>query len=114
MKDKITDEFKEIFSQTKKWITLEIRYAKLTAAEKCTILMGAIALALISLLIGMVILILLAWSLVDFLREFMSPSLACLSVSGVLVLVIILIVVLRNPLVINPISRFLTKLFIEK
>lgn len=114
MKEKLTDELKEIFVQSRKWLKLEIRYVKLTAAEKCTVLMSAIFLSLISLLIGMVILILLAFSLADYFQNFMSPALSCLSVSGVLVCIIVIIFLLRKPLIVNPIARLLSRLIIDK
>lgn len=114
MKEKLSGEVKDIFTQSLKWLNLEIRYIKLSAAEKLTILMASIFLMFLALLIGMVILILLAWALVDYLQYFMSPPLACLTASGALVLLVLIVVLLRRPLVFNPIARFISKLIIDK
>ncbi len=38
MKEKLTDERKELFTQGRDWVKLEVEYAKLTVAEKFTIL----------------------------------------------------------------------------
>lgn len=114
MKQNFTSDLKELATQAMRWLSLEVRYVKLTVTERATILMGTIALAFISLLIGMVILILLSFSLADWLREYMSPALSCLCVSGVLLLIVALIIALRRPLLMDPIARFLSRLINDK
>lgn len=113
MKEKLTDEIKSIFSDSKEWITLQIEYTKLTAAEKMTILGGAITLGAICLLIGVVILFVLALSLIDTFKLFMAPALACLAVSGCLIILMVILVIFKKPLILNPIAKFLTKLFLN-
>ena len=43
----------------------------------------------------------------------MSPVLACLSVSGILLLLMLVFIVFKKPLIMNPIAKFLTKLFLS-
>lgn len=112
MQEKLTDELKQVFSDSKDWVKLQIEYTKLTAAEKVTILGGAIALGAICLLIGVVILFVLALSLIDTFKMIMVPALACLSVSGILILLMVLLIIFKKPLILNPIAKFLTKLFL--
>lgn len=113
MKDKILDEFKEILSHTQNWVKLEVEYIRLTAAEKFTILLSTLILGAVCLLIGMVVLILLSLSLVDLFKLFMAPALAYLSIGGFLILLMVVVYFLRKPLLLNPIARFVTKLFCE-
>lgn len=113
-KDSLSDQIKDIISQTRTWLKLEVEYTKLTVAEKLTMLAGALVIMLVCLLIGFVVLILLSQSLVDLFRAIMSPALAHVAVSGILILLIIVIYLLRRPLLLNPISRFITKLFLDK
>lgn len=113
MKDNLTDKVKEVFADSKEWVQLQVEYAKLTAAEKMTILGGAVALGAICLLIGVVILFVLALSLIDTFKMFMSPALACLAVSGCLVVLMVLLIIFKKPLILNPIAKFLTKLFLN-
>lgn len=113
MKQNLTDELKDIFTDSKEWVKLQVEYAKLTAAEKITILGGAIALSAICLLIGVVILFVLALSLIDTFKMIMSPALACLTVSGCLIILMVLLVMFKKPLILNPIAKFLTKLFLN-
>ncbi len=114
MKDKLTDEIKDLFSQGRDWIKLEVEYAKLTLAEKFTILASAMIIGAVCLLMGMVVLILLAFSLVEVFKMLMAPGLAYLSVAGVICILIVLLYVMRKPILLNPIARFITRLFINK
>lgn len=113
MKNNIFNDIKDLFAQSQTWMKLEVEYLKLTAAEKVTVLFSAVALGAICFLIGMVILILLAFSCVDLFKLFMAPALACLSVGGILILLILLVYLLRKPLLLNPISKFITRLFCD-
>lgn len=114
MKEKLTDELKEIFVQGKNWMKLEVEYAKLTLAEKMTMLFSAMIIGAVCLLMGMVVLILLAFALVELFRLMMSPALAYLSSAGVIVVLIVLFYLFRKPLLLNPIARFISRLFISK
>lgn len=113
MKSKLTDELKEILQQSKNWVDLEIEYAKLTLAEKFTILMSQLIIGAVGLIIGNVILVMLAFSLCELFKLFMAPALAYLSVAGIVAVLLIVIFALRKPLLLNPIARFITKLFFE-
>ena len=78
MKEKLTDEIKDIFVQGRDWIKLEIEYAKLTVAEKFTLLLSAMIIGAICLLMGMVVLILLSFALVELFKNDDSSS-SCIS-----------------------------------
>lgn len=114
MKQKITDELRDIFIEGRQWLRYEIDYAKLTVAEKATILASAMAIGAVCLLLGIVVLILLALSLKCLFELIMSPALAYLSAAGCVIVVMVVVLLLRKPLLINPIARFLSKLFIQK
>lgn len=103
---------KSAVSDLKQWLTLEIEYLKLTAAEKVSVLVSTLILVIVLFIVFMVVLILLAFSLVDLFCLFMPHSLACLSVGGILLLLIGLLYLLRIPLVVNPITKLITKLFL--
>lgn len=113
MKDNLSDQIKGVYDSARRWISLEIEYAKLTATEKITVLLSTLILGAICLLLGMVILILFSFSLVNVFKMFLSPVFAYLSVGGMLVLLIVLIILLRGPLLENPISRLISKLILD-
>lgn len=110
MKEKLTDEIREIFSQSIDWAKLEIEYAKFTLAEKFTVLASALVIGAICLLLGIVVLILLALAGAELFKLIMCPALAYLSAAGVICLLILVIYVFKRTLLLNPISKFITKL----
>lgn len=113
MKEKFSDSLHSIYENGKRWIELEIEYAKLTAAEKITVLMTTLIFGAVCLLLGMVILILLAFALVNVFQSFLSAALAFLCVAGILVVFVALLFFLRKPLLENPISRLISKLILD-
>ncbi len=113
MKENLTDSIKNIFANGKRWIELEIEYAKLTAAEKTTVLLSTLIFGAVCLLLGMVVLILLAFALVNVFESFLSPALSFLCAAGALLILIILLFILRKPLLENPISRLISKLILD-
>lgn len=114
MDQNIKENLSDILKNSKSWILYEIEYYKLTAAQKFTILLSTLIMVSIMMLLGVIALALLTLSLVDLFKDFMSPVLANLSVCGIIVVICILIFLLRKQLIINPISKFITKLFLEK
>lgn len=113
MKDNLTNQIKSIYQNGIKWIQLEIQYAKLTATEKLTVLMTTLILGAICLLLGMVILILFSLALVNVFSSFMDTSLAYVCVGAILVLFIVAIILLRRPILENPIARLISKLILD-
>ncbi len=114
MKQSFTDTLKDLFTQGRQWLLLETEYLKLTAAEKFTVLTGTFVLGAICLMIAMVIVILLALALADLFKMIMAPALAYLSVSGVLILLMVALFLLRRQLLFDPIAKFITRLFLDK
>ena len=103
---------KSVVADLKKWLTLEIEVMKLSAAEKVSVLLSSLILVIILFIIFMVVLILFAFALVDLFNLFMPHSLACVTVGGILLLLIGCLYLLRTQLVINPITKLITKLFL--
>lgn len=114
MKAKLTDNLKETFRHAVNWINLELEYVKLTAAEKLVILLSTIVIGGMIAILMLPVLIMFLFALVGVFRLFMSPPLAYLTVGGIVLLLIFILFMMRKPLIINPISRFMTKLFLDK
>lgn len=112
MEKKIGEEVKTVAADLKQWLTLEIEYMKMTAAEKVSVLVSSLVLVIVLFIIFMVVLILFAFALVDLFNLFMPHSLACVSVGGILLLLIGALYLFRNQLVVNPITKLITKLFL--
>lgn len=113
MKENLTDQIKSIFANGQKWIKLEIEYARLTVAEKLTVLLSTLIFGAVCLLLGIIILLLLSFALVSSFKNIMSPTLSYICVSGVIVVLIVLLFLFRRPLLENPISRLISKLILD-
>ena len=103
---------RSIVSEIKEWLTVELDYMKLTAAEKLSVLVSSLILVIVLFIVFMVVLIVFAFALVDLFCLFMPHALACVTVGGILLLLIGLLYLLRVPIVINPVTRLITKLFL--
>ena len=114
MKEKLSDEIRDIFREGKNWVNLEIEYAKLTLAEKFTVLMSTLVIGAVCLLMFTIILVLLGFSLAELFMEVMNPALAFLSAAGVVLLLAVILFLCRKPLLLNPMAKFITRLFIDK
>ena len=108
------DEIRSIFDQSKTWLRLELEYAKLTVAEKLTLLMSSLILGFVCLLLGVVVLIMLAFSLSEAFRLIMNPALAYLATAGAICVLLALLYLLRKPILLNPIARLITRVFFDK
>ncbi|MBD5208192.1 MAG: hypothetical protein HDS79_08050 [Bacteroidales bacterium] len=113
MKEKLTDKLQALFFQSRDWIRLEIEYAKLTAIEKVTVLMATIIVGAVCLLLGIAVLIMLSFAMVEVFQYWMSPALSYVCGAGVILILILLIYLLRRFLFFNPVSRFMTHLFLS-
>lgn len=113
MEKKTNDEIKDVVSDLKNWVTLEIDYLKLTAAEKISVLVSSLILVIVLFIVFMVVLILFSFALVDLFNLFMPHSLSCVTVGGILLLLIGTLYLLKTQLVINPITKLITKLFLS-
>ena len=114
MKTKLTDEIKEIVNQALTWLNLELEYVKLTAAEKLVILLSTIIIGAVIAILLLPVFIMFLFALVGVFRLFMVAPLAYLTVGGIVLVFIFILFMMRKPLIINPLSRFMTKLFLDK
>lgn len=103
---------KTIVAEIKEWLTVELEYMKLTAAEKISVLLSTLILVIVLFIVFMVVLIVFAFALVDLFNLFMPHALACVTVGGILLLLIGILYLLRVSLVINPVTKLITKLFL--
>ena len=112
MKKNLNDEIKDIFVQGKDWVKMEIEYAKLTAAEKFSVLISTLILVIALFMVGLVVMIVFAFALVDLFSLFMVHALACVTVGGIFLLLLLVLYLLRKQLIINPIAKLISKLFL--
>lgn len=114
MKEKLSDEIREIIKQIKSWLTNEAEYIKLTLAEKLTIFFGTLAVAGASFLLITIALIIFSLCIAKLLTPIIGATLAFLCVGGIFIIIAVLIIVFRKQLIFNPLARMISKLLIDK
>ena len=112
MEKKVGEEMKSVMSEAKEWFSLEVEYLKLTAAEKLSMIVSMTILGVFALILFFVVMIVLAFALVDLFCLMMPHSLACVTVGGILLFIIALLVLLRKPIFVNPVTKLISKMFL--
>lgn len=108
------NKYEELWAELKKYLTLQIDYAKLTAVEKLVVLLSAIAMVAVMLILGACVLFYLSFAVVFMLSDAIGSTWgAYLIVSGIFLVLMLVVYALRQKLILDPVSRFLTRLFLH-
>ena len=107
-------DYKKLFTEARKYFSLEWDYTKLTAVEKLAILLSAIAFVAVVIIICMFALNLLLSALITVLAEAMGCTWgANLIAVGLLLVLLLVVFAFKKQLIVNPIARFVSKLFLK-
>lgn len=110
---KIPHNLQTLATLAKRLLSLYIESAKLTAAEKLTVIMSAGVLLIVTLVLGVFALAFLSGACIELLA-LVLPAWASYAILGALFLLLgILTLTLKKQLVIDPIARFVSKLVFD-
>lgn len=110
----IGDGIVTFWNQIKSYLGIEVAYAKITATEKLTILLSAITVGAILLVVCAMALFYLSLALIFSLHNLVGGYHWALVISaGCLLIIGIVVYFFRMKLIVNPISRSLSKLFLD-
>ena len=101
-----------LWTRLKELALLKFEYAKLTTAERLSILLSAMAIALICMIGVAMFLFFISLSLVEVLALSLGMAWSSFIVSMIYVVIMALVILLRKPLIINPIARFISKVML--
>lgn len=107
------NRFKTIWLELRQYFELNIEYAKLTAAEKIAVLLTATATMAVCGLMALIILFFLSIAAVHWLALVMSLALAYTIMATFNILLLGLVLFFRKPLIIDPITQFVSKLILR-
>lgn len=113
MKPKLTDEIKELFTQSINWAKLEVEYLKLTAAEKIIILVSMMVIGVVVLLLLLPAILMFLFALAQVFIGFLPVAVAYVCVGGIVLLLLGILVLFRKQLVINPVAKFISKVLLD-
>ena len=107
-------DYKKLFTEARKYFSLEWDYTKLTAVEKLAVLLSAVAFVAVVIIIGTFILQYLFSALISVLASALGCSwgahLIAAAILGVLLLVVF---AFKKQLIVDPVARFVSKLFLK-
>lgn len=108
------EKYTQIIENLKHTAKVELEYSKLTLAEKLSILLSRGIIVLMLIIFGACALFLLEWGLTHWLVTLTgSLWLGVLVSLGVLMLLLLVLYGYRKQLVVNPVTRFVTKLLLK-
>ena len=113
MKPKLTDEIKELLTQSVNWAKLEIEYLKLTAAEKIIIIVSMMVIGVVVLLLLLPAILMFLFALAQVFIDFMPVAVAYVCIGGIVLLLLGMLVIFRKALVINPVAKFISKVLLD-
>lgn len=104
-------DYKSLIEKVKAFLQAKYQYSKLTFAEMMSILLARIAMCAVLAFCGFFILLFLSGALVNVLNATLHSVVGSyMAVAGIWVLLGLLLYVFKTPLIINPITKFVTKL----
>lgn len=107
-------DYNKLWQSLRSHLKTEIDYTKFTAAEKTSVLLSRILVVALIILVGMAVLLFLSLSLAHVLASAIgSAAAAYLIVAFLLVIVALCIVAFKKQLIIDPVARFVSKLFLS-
>lgn len=110
---KFIDDIRNLIDQAKTWFALELDYAKLTVAEKLTTLLTYLIIGFLSALMGFVIVIFLCFGAAYAFSHILPLWASFLIVAGIVLLILLLIMLFRKPLLLNPLAKLFTRIIIS-
>lgn len=102
-----------LYNTLRRLAGLYVDNAKLTASEKGTELIGALAVGMFVLQFGILALVFLVIGLAAWLDDYLAPQWTFFIVAGLVALLVIAAVLLRKPLIYDPVARFISRLFLD-
>ncbi len=102
-----------IIEALRRYVTLNLDYACLTAAEKLTVLLSTIAFYMTVVAVGTIVFIFISVGVGHLLASTCLGQMAYLYVAAFYLLLFVLLIVFRRRIFVDPICRFITRLMVK-
>ncbi|MDE7449909.1 MAG: phage holin family protein [Paramuribaculum sp.] len=110
--DNRENSFKRLWSIALNYFKLNVQELKLTASEKVTVLLSATAVALILAMLAVLVVLFLSLAAVQWLASALPMGWAYAIVAGIYIVLGVVIFLLRKPLIIDPVARFISRVLL--
>jgi len=109
------ENFQQLYDDVKKYVFLQSEYLKVEFVEKLTILLSTLLIITLLIVLAIIALFYLFFSLAYLAVPLVgSLSMSFGIISGIYVILMGLLMLLRKRIVINPLVKFLSNLFLTK
>lgn len=109
----VSDTLSGITSGIKRLGRLYIEKARLKTSEKLTILLSTIAFVAVLVALFLILMVFVSIGIGHLLATSIAPHLAYLFVAAFYLIILVIVAILRKPLFINPIARFISRLLVD-
>lgn len=107
-------DYKKLFTEARRYFSLEWNYTKLTAVEKMAVLLSAVAFVAVVIIIGTFVLHHLFTALISVLASALGCTWGAHLIAAALLLLLLLVVLaFKKQLIVDPVTRFVSKLFLK-
>lgn len=111
---KYTKSFQKLFAEVRCYLELQKKYIAMETAEKLTILLSTVAIAVTCLVLGAMILFFTSFALAYWIGDIVgSPAIGFISIGMALTLLLILFYIQRNKWIVQPLARFVISIFAD-
>ncbi len=114
MNTSTTPSLQHTITEIKRYLLLHYKWLKLDGIEKLTRIISAIVLIFISIIFITIILLYLSLSAAHAMEPHIGPVATYAIIAGIFLVLFLLVWILRRPCVVNPILRFLYRIFSAK
>ncbi len=112
--DKSIENLEQLFIELKRYIGLQKEYIRLELVEKLTLLFSGLILTLILIILGMMALFYFSFTMAYILAPWVGGLTASYAtITAFILLILACIYFFRKQLIVKPLVRFLTKLFMN-
>lgn len=109
------ENIRQLFAESKEYLELQTKYAKLELTEKLTILLSTLILVLILIILGMVTLFYFSFTIAYVLAPYIGGLMNSFALITLFLLIIMAVVYrYRQKLIVAPMVKFLANLFLEE
>ena len=102
-----------MYANIKQLARLQIDYARLTVAEKVSLMLSTMAVWAIVVIFSTLTFVFLTLGAGHLLATTIAPHFAYMFVAAFYALILVLLIIFRKPLFISPIARFTSKIFVK-
>lgn len=109
----LKNQIGSIWLEIKETVMLNLDYARLTGAEKLATLLSMCVIGFVAIILVSIVIFLISAAMIVLLSHSTGIFGACMIMAGIYAVLLILLFALRRQVIVNPIARFVSTLFMK-